>query len=392
MDDDEPEAAKEEEKEEVTLEGLAKLLEAALNYFEFFGPLGNSQTQQASTLKKKFRKLASIAHPDSYSDQSRKQLAENVFRSLNIFHDQAKEAIANHTYGQRIVYATFSTDAGKHEILGQNNSGDLCDVFEAESHIDGLVLDSIVKIAHNASDNDLLQREQRVLEHFVASSILPEYEPFVTKLVDSFAHDSGGEARQANVIAVPDKGFMDLEKLKTYFPHGADPLHVAWIWRRTLIALGYAHENGIIHGAVFPSHILIHPTQHGVVLADWCYSSIETNKKFPPLDVVVDRFRHWYPPEVEAKTSPSAATDISIAAKSMIDLLGGNPLTGEMPESVPREMQSYFRGCTVKSQRGRPQSTFQALGEFDHLLEELGGSFYPRKYRPLDVQGIAVGF
>ena len=32
---------------------------------------------------------------------------------------------------------------------------------------------------------------------------------------------------------------------------------------------GEAHINGVIHGAVLPEHLLIHPEFHGLVLIDW---------------------------------------------------------------------------------------------------------------------------
>ena len=45
------------------------------------------------------------------------------------------------------------------------------------------------------------------------------------------------------------------------------------MWRRLLTALGWAHRARLVHGAVFPEHVLIHPELHGLVLVDWCYAT-----------------------------------------------------------------------------------------------------------------------
>jgi hypothetical protein len=41
------------------------------------------------------------------------------------------------------------------------------------------------------------------------------------------------------------------------------------MWKRTLDMLGWLHQRGWAHGDVTPAHLLIHPRDHGVVLAGW---------------------------------------------------------------------------------------------------------------------------
>ena len=122
---------------------------------------------------------------------------------------------------------------------------------------------------------------------------------------------------------------------------------MAWMWRRLLIALGFAHTCGMIHGAVLPSHVLIQPEQHGLVLIDWSYavSNPATGDYIP---AIVTEYQAWYPAEVLAKEPPSPSTDLYMGAMCMIYLLGGDPVTGAMPESTPKRIQSFFRGVALK--------------------------------------------
>ena len=54
------------------------------------------------------------------------------------------------------------------------------------------------------------------------------------------------------------------------------------MWRRLLVGLGWAHRAGVVHGAVLPEHVLIHPAEHGLVLVDWCYS-VAPGERIPAL-------------------------------------------------------------------------------------------------------------
>jgi hypothetical protein len=46
--------------------------------------------------------------------------------------------------------------------------------------------------------------------------------------------------------------------VKEAYPRGIDAKDMAWIWRRVLLALDFAHTNKVIHGSVLPTHYLEH--------------------------------------------------------------------------------------------------------------------------------------
>ncbi|WP_433478204.1 hypothetical protein ACQPZP_14905 [Spirillospora sp. CA-142024] len=145
------------------------------------------------------------------------------------------------------------------------------------------------------------------------------------------------------------------------------------MWRRLLVALGFAHRAGVLHGAVLPDHVLIHPEKHGLVLVDWCYSVPGCYAHADPsgrVPAMVGRYADRYPPEVPGRRPASPATDIFMATRCMTDLMG---------DKAPKAMRSFARGCTLPAQNRRPADAWRLLAEFDELLERLYG---PRRFRP----------
>ena len=57
-----------------------------------------------------------------------------------------------------------------------------------------------------------------------------------------------------------------LAQVHAAYPRGLDPRDAAWMWRRLLVALGTVHAAGVVHGAVLPDHVLIHPDLHDTLI------------------------------------------------------------------------------------------------------------------------------
>jgi hypothetical protein len=94
------------------------------------------------------------------------------------------------------------------------------------------------------------------------------------------------------------------------------------------------------------------------------------------------RYRDWYPPEVLAQQPASAATDLFLAARCMVYLAGGDPLSNRMPEAVLTPMHRFFDACVLESVRMRPDDAWGLLEDFDDLLWRLYG---PPKFHPLSL-------
>ncbi|MHA6758852.1 BUD32 family EKC/KEOPS complex subunit [Streptacidiphilus sp. PAMC 29251] len=247
-------------------------------------------------------------------------------------------------------------------------------------------LDVLLKIPRSPADNDLIAREATALTRLARHGD-PRFHAYVPTLVETFRYTEatnptdptdptapGGPAdpasrpvRQVNAVLRLD-GFHPLTDLLAAWPQGVDPRDAAWIWRRLLVVLGYAHRAGVRHGAVLPEHVLVHPELHGVVLVDWCYS---VTGDPAPVPALVERHRDSYPPEVLAREPATEATDIHLASRCMETLMG---------DQIPPALRAFVTGSTLPEQRRRPHDAWRLLTELDDLLDRLYG---PRTFRPL---------
>jgi hypothetical protein len=239
--------------------------------------------------------------------------------------------------------------------------GDIADLFR-----DG---DTLAKYPRRPADNDLMGREAAALRRIARELGDGKGAAFFPRLLSSARQrDPGtGVVRQVNTLALAG-GFVTLEDVQAAYPGGVDPRDAAWMWRRLLAALGWARRSGVVHGAVLPPHVLIHPGEHGLILADWCYSSAGPGRRVPAL---VTRYRDWYPAEAADKTAEwGPAADIFMATRCMTALMG---------ERMPWQLGSFAAGCMLPRPSMRPQDAHALLAEFNGLIERLYG---PRKFRP----------
>lgn len=364
------------------LTAVAARVNQAADYLGVFGSCAGSTALQTEHVKKLYRRLASVLHPDRYPESSENALATTAFARLSELFSQAETAIKQGAYGQAVVLTTLTTKKGKHEFTRPHPDGDLCTIFLGTSTMGVMRSSAFYKVAKQHGDNDLMQAEAAVLKRLRGDKTDPAFHPFVPELLDSFAYSEKGKPnRQVNAIKRLEE-FYTLEQIHDAYPEGIDPLDAAWMWRRLLYVLGNAHQHNIVHGAVLPSHVLIYPPQHGLVLVDWCYSSTRPgDDPFPPLKAMVGAYQAWYPEEVPAKRAPSPATDIAMAARCMIYLLGGNPITGNLPEHrAPKALRAFFKGCLLTTQTMRPQDAWELLREFDELLQAIGSPYFPRRF------------
>ena len=343
------------------LQAAAATFAAAADYTYIFGKDPGTTMAKLSDM---YRKLARIVHPDRHKGSVE---ATTVFQLLNKFRGDAVQALNEGRYGQPAV--TVRTKRGVHEVRRKLGDGDIASLYQTVSKTDiSSSINGFLKVAKSARDNDLVAAEAKALKalHSVDDKLTRHFRRRAT--VQTFQEDC------LNLSQVRD----------TFAPDGLGPLHVVWVWRRLLMALGFAHDQGVVHGAVLPPHVMLLPKHHGVLLVDWCYSVPMTvsasGSKTPPVRAIVSQYRDWYPEEIIAKQSPNQATDIIMAARTTIYLAGGNPVTGVMPDQVPRRMRAFFKGCLVCKQRMRPDNAWKLLAEFDELLERLGEPYFPRKW------------
>lgn len=366
------------------LQLVAQLLENARQPEDVFGKLDGNQAEE---LRVSYRSLTKVAHPDRYADPHDQALAEKAFRALQKWLASAEEKIKSSAYGQDgAAHApnapTVLVRSRKHEYLVQGTpfaQGDLCNLYQCRYVLNGKETEGIFKVARNPGDNDLVSNEAHVLRQLASSEEYKQFHAYIPQLVDSFDYrdSTSPHARRVNVLALEAGLYYSLKEVRASYPQGIDARDMAWIWRRLLIVLGFAHKSNIIHGAVLPTHVLIQPEHHGLVLIDWSYAVCEPSPG-DYIPAISTEYKDWYPPEVLAKEPPRPGTDIYLGALCMLYLLGGDPVRGTLPDSVHKRIQLFFRGTALKGPAQRPQDALRLLDEFTELIESLWG---PRAFR-----------
>ena len=152
---------------------------------------------------------------------------------------------------------------------------------------------------------------------------------------------------------------------------------MAWIWRRLLLALAHTHDRDVIHGAVLPTHILIHPGAHGLLLVDWCASVLDARLTGAHVPAISPEYEGWYPLPVLARKTPTRAVDLEMGLRCMVFLLGGDPLTGSLPPGVPAPIRIYLQSALWT---GAARTDAAPLyRDFSDILADLWGR---RKFLP----------
>lgn len=325
----------------LTPDAAVRLIEAASSPADLFGSQGSPDASR------RYRRLARLTHPDAQGSYAR------AFARL-------AELWAQH-------------QGARGPLLIR---GDIANFY--------VIGAGLLKLPRDVADNDLMDREAVALAQLrrAGDSRFRAYFPRLVQAQRVRDPRSGAE-RHANVLERL-AGFRSLAEVRLAFPGGVDAADVAWMWRRLLVAIGAAHRAGVVHGAVLPEHVLIHPGKHGLVLIDWCYShqaSAGPTEGSGPADspapaalpAIVARYRDWYPPEVLAGGRAGRDADIWLATRCMTELMG---------ERQPRRLAGFGAGCLLANPSRRPQDAWRLLAELDDLLERLYG---PRIFRPFAI-------
>ncbi|MCX6048607.1 MAG: DnaJ domain-containing protein [Chloroflexi bacterium] len=331
---------------------------------------GLASATTADALKRRYRELAAIVHPDHNPTQ--RAAAEEAFKLLQQWYAVA-HGQTNSNHAPSIVDIT--TKRHRYTSRATPIAGDLCDLFAAEA--DGAPV--LLKIVRDGRNNDLLQTEAQTLRRISrATEGQPVRAHFPTLIEHCALRDAAGRQRQVNVLQ-NETAYVSLAAVARAYPTGLDLADAAWMFNRMLAALGVIHGLGIVHGALTLDHMLIRPADHNGMLIDWAYSGPFGE----PIKAVSPPYQADYPPEVWAKQPASAATDLYMAARSLLRLLGGAQSTPGanlvLPDRVPKLIRELLRGCLLPAPQRRMGDAWELFTDFQAILERLYG---PRVFRP----------
>jgi len=292
----------------------------------------------------------------------------------------------------------------KYVLTDKLASGDICDVYNCVVFNGTNEYPVVFKVVKQSADNDLVENEAKILGRLYPPTAKDEkFYRFLPRVLDSFLVPS---QRRVNILPWFNE-HRSLAEVLEAFPDGIDFRDMVWMFNRILHGIGFAHTNRIVHGALIPPHVLIHPTDHGAKIIDWSYAVDITPKKAkakkgptlydyltddtflsnPHVKAISAPYKDFYAPEILAKETPTAATDIYMAAKCAVALVGGNVSTNQMPDSVPKLVRDFLKTCLWSVPSKRPQDAWDAHEEFDGVLKRAIGK---RKYRPFPMPERAV--
>lgn len=244
----------------------------------------------------------------------------------------------------------------------------------------------ILKVARDARTNPLLVNEAQVLRNLRERDTRGEFAPFLPKIEASFELPES-PARRANVLRMDEAirssdDLYTLAEVRAHYSQGLDARDMAWIWRRLLSVLGFVHSQRIVHGAVLPMHVLIEPNEHKLLLIDWCGATSAAGRTDDrQATVFAGGYHDWYKAQHALRGAPSPGVDVGLGARSMIELLGGDPIHATFPASIDAGIQRHLMRC-VRSGSSACQDAWKLLEDFDRLIEVLWG---PRVFRKLEM-------
>lgn len=232
----------------------------------------------------------------------------------------------------------------------------------------------VIKVLAAMADGDLLRREWELLRALQASraegaahflSRLPA--PVASGLVSS-------DRPRLSTVYGWKSGFVHtLARVGEVHPRGVPEPVMVWLLKRLLELLGFIHRAGVVHGAVTPDHILVHPRDHGALLIGWTCAQPWEGRGLP----FVARPRRWLDLYGDAREA-SPALDIQMAVRCVEAAAGWLAPGARRPAPLQRVLE---RGLS-----GREQDAWALAEALTAASAEVHG---PPSWNPLTMPGWA---
>lgn len=147
---------------------------------------------------------------------------------------------------------------------------------------------------------------------------------------------------------------------------------------RLLGLLGYVHSLGIIHGRIDPERVRVRPGNHNALLTGWGHA---VYRPAVTREGIVPNGGMFEAPEIGDSNAIGPWTDIYSLGKTLIWLIGGDPVTNEMPDSVEPKLRQFLLNMVRKSPRARPNDAWQLYKAQNRLKDSL----WERRFLPLNL-------
>lgn len=263
-----------------------------------------------------------------------------------------------------------------HKQLGETESYRLYQVTT-----EGVETPFVLKVAVDATSNGVLDREAYLLSRMRDHAVELEeefcklhpgkylnYQFAFPRVHESFvAAEQGGR----RVLILEIEAINDLEKLvplsmiRTRDCVRVDHKTAAWILGKSLKILAFAHDFSVSLGSISGDDIVVERDSHLVMFFDWSQASRISGGGNLSKDTV--------------------HLEMYMLAREIAMVLGGNPVTFTIPESVD-DSDSQFQDFVLKLSRGGFATASIAHGAFYQMVEAMWG----RKYHPYTTHQLII--
>ena len=371
------------------LQVIRSKLASATTFAEIFGSLPKGDAKEWERhLKAQYRTLVRMTHPDQV-EVAERALANSVFPEVVRFYERATAAAKAGHYDEPVARATAASPSPADVILTSAttsytigpNPWALGDFSNLHLGRNAAGLEVLVKVASGVANNSYLAHEATFLRRALSLRAATGLKPYLPELLDSLTvTEAGNEQYRVNVFRYKP-GYVSLTDIHLAYPKGLDPKDAAWIWRRLIAQALSAEVLGVVHGAIVPDHLLVHPETHEPLHIGWVHSVERPQERQARITTVIDRFRDWYPPEIFARAIPSLQTDLYMVGKTMIYLAGGDVARNRFPSHYPPIMKDTVARLVAENPRDRPTDGHALLREFTTGIRSVWGT----KFRPLSL-------
>lgn len=348
---------------------------------DYYQVLEVAKSASSEDVKKSYRRLAKKYHPDANPGNEMK--FKEVSEAYEVLSDPKKRE--RYDRGGLMKPFSLKTKGGTFRIEELAKSGDIADIYKGVRTDISTDSPTAFKIVKHGRDNDFLENEAAVLKVlFPIDRDEDGRRRYLPRYWESLKLADGGTHRQVNVFQWLTN-FYTLQEVREVFDGKLQMEHGVWMFNRILEGLDYVHKKGYIHGALTPEHVVVfssgeekHPYNHGAKLIDWAYS-VKIGEK---VKAISPEWEALYPPEILQKKAATPATDIYMAVKCAMYVLGGDIRNDSLPSHIPAYLSKFLKGCVLKNQSHRPVDALDLHGEFTaHMREHYG----PKKYVRFDM-------
>jgi serine/threonine protein kinase len=254
-----------------------------------------------------------------------------------------------------------------YKIRSLRAKGDIADIHYATLKEDSFANKYILKKSKFKNTKKVMLNEFDLLVE-LQTKVGDHYIKYLPIPIEVITKDPGKDEIVYSVFTYRP-GYMNLYQLRELYPNGVDPRHMAWIFNRLINILAVSHSLGIINNGVVPEHILISPQDHGLILLGWLHGT----RKGERVQTIPTKYKDWYPEELKSKVPPTPSSDIYMAVKTMLYILGLDPQNKDSLGKLPKRIQGFYKSCLLDRATMRTDDTWVLVEDFKEVLEDVFG-------------------